>query len=78
MLTPVLWFLLIAPASAATPLDCTRTILDRARTIAGGNQTQHEKLAALSVLFGKFLDTDMMGREALAQISLRRRGPRLE
>jgi hypothetical protein len=43
------WFLLIARASAASPLNCTRTILDRARTMAGGNQTHDEKLAALSV-----------------------------
>jgi len=63
----VVWFLLIAPAKAASPLDYTRTILEQARMIVAGNQTHDEKLAALSVLFGKFLDTDEMGREALGQ-----------
>jgi phospholipid transport system substrate-binding protein len=63
----VVWLLLVAPAKAATPLDYTRTILEQARTIVAGNQTHNEKLAALSVLFGKFLDTDAMGREALGQ-----------
>jgi phospholipid transport system substrate-binding protein len=47
------------------PLDDTRTILDQARTIIAGNQTQDGKLAALSVLLNKFLDSDEMGREAL-------------
>jgi phospholipid transport system substrate-binding protein len=60
-------FLLAAPAKAATPLDYTRTILEQARTIAASKQTHDEKLAALSVLFDKFLDTDEMGREALGQ-----------
>jgi ABC-type transporter MlaC component len=63
----VAWLLLVAPAKAATPLDYTRTILEQARTIVAGNQTHNEKLAALSVLFGKFLDTDAMGRQALGQ-----------
>ena len=59
------WLLLVVPASAATPLDYTRTILDQVHTIVGGNQTQDQKLAALAALLGKFLDTDVMGREAL-------------
>jgi phospholipid transport system substrate-binding protein len=54
-------------ASVPTPLDYTRTILERARTIVAGGQTHDEKLAALSALFSKFLDTDSMGREALGQ-----------
>jgi ABC-type transporter MlaC component len=54
-------------ASAVGPLDYTRTILDQARTIVAGSQTHDQKVAALSVLFGKFLDTDAMGREALGQ-----------
>jgi len=61
----LVWLLLIAPARAATPLEYTRTILEQARTIVAGNQTHDEKLAALSALFSKFLDTDAMGREAL-------------
>ena len=61
----VVWLLLVAPAQAAAPLDYTRTTLEQARTIVAGSQANNEKLAALSVLFGKFLDTDAMGKEAL-------------
>jgi ABC-type transporter MlaC component len=56
-----------APAHAAGPLDYTRTILEQAGTLVAGNQSHDQKVAALSVLFGKFLDTDAMGREALGQ-----------
>ena len=71
----LVWLVLTAPVRAATPaaanavspLDYTRTILDQARTIVAGSQTHEQKVAALSVLFGKFLDTDAMGREALGQ-----------
>jgi phospholipid transport system substrate-binding protein len=59
--------LLVAPAQASTPLDYTRTILDQAQTIVASNQTGDGKLAALSVLLGKFLDSDKMGREALGE-----------
>src|ERR1700758_4915642 len=62
-----LWLLLGAPAEASTPLDYTRTILEQARAIVVGNQTHNEKLEALSMLFGKFLDSDAMGREALGR-----------
>jgi phospholipid transport system substrate-binding protein len=61
------WLMIVAPATAATPLDYTRTILEQARTIVAGKQNHNEKLTALSVLFGKFLDTDAMGRAALGQ-----------
>jgi phospholipid transport system substrate-binding protein len=61
------WLLFVAPARAATPLDYTRSILDQVHAVVAGNQTQDEKLAALSALLGKFLDTDSMGREALGQ-----------
>ena len=61
----VVWLLLVTPALAASPLDYTRTTLEQARTIVASGQANNEKLAALSVLFGKFLDTDAMGREAL-------------
>jgi len=57
--------LLAAPARAGSALDCTRTTLEQAKTIVAGSQTHNEKLAALSMLFSKFLDTDAMGREAL-------------
>jgi len=63
----VFWLLLAAPAEAASPLDYTRTTLEQARTIVASSQANNEKLAALSVLFGKFLDTDEMGRQALGQ-----------
>jgi phospholipid transport system substrate-binding protein len=62
-----LWFVLAGSAQAAAPLDYTRTILQQARTIVAGNQTHNEKLAALSALFGKFLNTDAMGCEALGE-----------
>ena len=61
------WLLLAAGAQASTPLDYTRTILDQARTIVASNQSQTGKLATLSVLFGKFLDSDEMGRQALGR-----------
>ena len=61
------WLLLVTPAQASTPLDYTRTILDQARTIVASNQTDNGKLAALSALLGKFLDSDEMGREALGE-----------
>ena len=66
-LSIALIFLLLmgAPARAAGPLEYTRTTLEQARVIVAGSQTHNEKLAALSVLFTKFLDTDEMGREAL-------------
>jgi len=58
---------LAAAAKPVTPLDYTRTILERARAIVAGNQTHDQKVAAMSALFAKFLDTDAMGREALGQ-----------
>lgn len=63
------WLLLLAPARAASPapLEYTRTVLEQARAIVASSQSHNEKLAALSTLFGKFLDTDEMGREALGQ-----------
>ena len=61
----VLLLLLVVPARAATPLEYTRTTLEQAKTIVANNQSHNEKLAALSTLFSKFLDTDAMGREAL-------------
>ena len=63
MLVAVL--LVVAPARASSPLDYTRTTLEQARAIVASGQTHNEKLAALSTLFSKFLDTDEMGQEAL-------------
>ena len=59
------WLLLAAPARAASPLAYTRNTLQQASAIVASNQTHNEKLAALSALFDKFLDTDAMGRDAL-------------
>ena len=61
----VVWLCLVAPAWAASPLEYTRATLEQASAIVGSNQTHNGKLAALSVLFTKFLDTDAMGRAAL-------------
>ncbi len=61
----LIWLVTIASARAATPIDYTRTVLEQARSIVAGSQSHDEKLAALSMLFGKFLDTDQMGRDAL-------------
>ena len=61
----VVWLCLVAPAWAASPLEYTRATLEQASAIVGSNQTHNDKLAALSVLFTKFLDTDAMGRAAL-------------
>jgi phospholipid transport system substrate-binding protein len=58
-------FLLAAPANTVSPLDYTRSVLEQATKIVAGDQTHDQKLAGLSSLFGKFLDTDAMGREAL-------------
>jgi phospholipid transport system substrate-binding protein len=55
----------ITAATAVTPLDYTRSVLERARAIVAGDRTHNEKLAALSSLFSSFLDTDEMGRAAL-------------
>jgi phospholipid transport system substrate-binding protein len=63
----VVWFCLVGPAWAASPLEYTRATLEQARAIVGSNQTHNEKLAALSVLFTNFLDTDAMGRAALGK-----------
>jgi phospholipid transport system substrate-binding protein len=61
----VVWLCLVVPAWAASPLEYTRATLEQASAIVGSNQTHNDKLAALSVLFTKFLDTDAMGRAAL-------------
>ena len=63
----VVWLCLAGSAWAASPLEYTRATLDQARAIVGGDQTHNDKLAALSVLFSKFLDTDTMGRAALGK-----------
>jgi len=63
----VLWLCLTATAWAASPLEYTRATLEQARAIVSSDQNHNDKLAALSVLFTKFLDTDAMGRAALGK-----------
>jgi phospholipid transport system substrate-binding protein len=63
----VLWLCLTATAWAASPLEFTRATLEQARAIVSSDQNHNDKLAALSVLFTKFLDTDAMGRAALGK-----------
>ena len=63
----VLWLCLTATAWAASPLEYTRATLEQARAIVSSDQNHNDRLAALSVLFTKFLDTDAMGRAALGK-----------
>jgi phospholipid transport system substrate-binding protein len=71
----VICWLLAASASVAnsqttgtvSPLDYTRSILGKASTIVAGNQTHEQKVAALSVVFDRFLDIEIMARDALGQ-----------
>ena len=63
----VIWLCLVTPALAASPLERTRATLEQASAIVGSDQRHNDKLAALSALFSKFLDTDSMGRAALGK-----------
>jgi phospholipid transport system substrate-binding protein len=63
----VVWLCLVASAWAASPLEYTRATLEKARAIVSGDQNHNDKLAGLSALFTKFLDTDTMGRAALGE-----------
>ena len=56
-----------APAWAAGALDYTRSTLEQARAIIATESSHNAKLAALSSLFNNFLDTDLMGRDALGE-----------
>ena len=67
LIAVVLWLCLTATAWAASPLEYTRATLEQARAIVSSDQNHNDKLAALSVLFTKFLDTDAMGRAALGK-----------
>lgn len=60
--------LLARPAAGVTALEYTRDVLERARTIvAAGDLSHDQKLVALDSLLGDFLDTDAIGRAALAE-----------
>lgn len=61
----VFWFSLAATARAVSPMAYTRTTLRQASSIVSSARPHNQKLAALSALFRKFLDTNIMGREAL-------------
>jgi phospholipid transport system substrate-binding protein len=63
----VVWLCLVAPVWAANPLEYTRATLEQARAIVSSDQNHNDKLATLSVLFTRFLDTDTMGRAALGK-----------
>lgn len=54
-------------SAAPTPLGYTRTILEETRAIVDSPQAHNAKLAALSELLSRFLDTDTMGRAALGK-----------
>jgi phospholipid transport system substrate-binding protein len=66
-LTCVLSICLVAAATLPTPLQYTRSVLEQAQAVVAGTQTHNEKLAALASLFGNFLDTDQMGKEAVGK-----------
>jgi len=53
-------------AAAVTPLEYTRQTLERTREIVDSNASHNEKLKQLSALLSAFLDTDAMGKAALA------------
>ncbi|MBI3784676.1 MAG: ABC transporter substrate-binding protein [Deltaproteobacteria bacterium] len=60
--------LLVGGAGAtSTPLEQTRSVLERARAIAGNDTPHNQKLTDLSDLLKTFLDTDVMGKAALDQ-----------
>lgn len=61
------WVCLVAAAMVPTPLDYTRSVLEQARGIVASDRTHSEKLQALDSLFGRFLDTDEMGKAAVGQ-----------
>jgi ABC-type transporter MlaC component len=63
----VLSICVVAAATVPTPLQYTRSVLEQAQAVVAGSQPHDEKLAALAVLFGKFLDTDEMGKEAVGK-----------
>src|SRR5262245_35318249 len=63
----LLWAWVAAPLWASDPLQYTRATLEQARAIVASGHTHNEKLEALSSLFRNFLDTDEMGRIALAE-----------
>jgi len=61
------WLVLLAHAAWATPaLDYTRNVLEKARAVVNTDEDHNKKLADLQTLLKDFLDTDRMGRDALA------------
>jgi ABC-type transporter MlaC component len=63
----ILWICSAAAATVPTALDYTRSVLDQTRGIVASDQTHDQKLQALNSLFGKFLDTDEMGKAAVGR-----------
>ncbi|HVM96068.1 MAG TPA: ABC transporter substrate-binding protein, partial [Candidatus Acidoferrales bacterium] len=54
-------------SAAPTPMEQTRSVLERARAIVDNDKPHNEKLTQLSDLLRTFLDTDVMGKAALDQ-----------
>jgi phospholipid transport system substrate-binding protein len=65
-ITALAWLCLAGTAFAITPLERTRSTLEQARVIVDSDRTHNQKLDALRDLLKDFLDTDTMGRNALA------------
>ena len=63
--SPALLLCFAGVAWAATPLEYTRTTLEKARGIVANDRSHNDKLAALTTLLKDFLDTDKMGQDAL-------------
>lgn len=61
----VVWVCAAGVARAAGPLEYTRETLERARGIVASDRSHNDKLAELSGVLKRFLDTDAMGRAAL-------------
>jgi phospholipid transport system substrate-binding protein len=59
------WLALAGTAAAVGPLEYTRDVLERTRVIVDSDKTHNQKLAELSALLLRFLDTDSMGKAAL-------------
>src|SRR5262245_27029803 len=61
-----LTLLMLTALPAKSPMDETRRVLEAARAIVDDPTSHDEKLVSLDKLLETFLDTDVMGRSALA------------
>jgi ABC-type transporter MlaC component len=67
VLACMFWIFLVAAATVPTPLEYTRSVLERTSGIVASDRTHNEKLRALSSLFKNFLDTEEMGKAAVGE-----------